>query len=69
MPLPSQATGIEEKELRVTLQSLACGKVRTLRKEPKGRDVEEGDTFSFESGFKHAVRRLQRSTAAAPAAC
>lgn len=51
----AQATGIEEKELKVQLQSLACGKVRVLRKEPKGREVEDGDTFSFESDFKHAV--------------
>ena len=34
------ASGIEDKELRRTLQSLACGKVRVLVKEPKGRDVE-----------------------------
>jgi len=55
----AKATGIEEKELRVTLQSLACGKVRVLRKEPKGRDVEEGDAFSFESGFKQALFRIK----------
>ena len=29
-----QATGIEDRELKVTLQSLACGKVRVLRDEP-----------------------------------
>ena len=40
----------------MTLQSLACGKVRVLRKEPKGRDVENEDVFFFESGFKHQVR-------------
>lgn len=27
-----EATGIEDKELRRTLQSLACGKVRVLQK-------------------------------------
>ena len=31
------ATGIEDRELRRTLQSLACGKVRVLQKEPKAR--------------------------------
>ena len=51
-----QGTSIEDKELKVTLQSLACGKVRVLRKEPKGRDVEEGDFFFFETSFKHQVR-------------
>ena len=50
-----QGTAIEDKELKVTLQSLACGKVRVLRKEPKGRDVEDGDVFFFESTFKHQV--------------
>jgi len=54
-----KATGIEEKELKVQLQSLACGKVRVLRKEPKGREVEDGDTFSFESDFKHALIRIK----------
>ncbi len=29
------ASGIEDKELRRTLQSLACGKIRVLNKEPK----------------------------------
>ncbi|ETE62228.1 Cullin-4B, partial [Ophiophagus hannah] len=36
-----QATGIEDGELRRTLQSLACGKARVLAKSPKGKDVEE----------------------------
>ena len=31
------ATRIEDRELRRTLQSLACGKVRVLHKEPKVR--------------------------------
>lgn len=30
-----EASGIEDKELRRTLQSLACGKIRVLNKEPK----------------------------------
>jgi len=54
-----QATAVEEKELKVTLQSLACGKVRVLRKEPKGRDVENDDVFFFESGFKHQLIRIK----------
>jgi hypothetical protein len=31
------ATRIEDRELRRTLQSLACGKVRVMHKEPKVR--------------------------------
>ena len=38
---------------QVTLQSLACGKTRVLRKEPRGRDVEDADVFFFEGIFKH----------------
>ena len=30
-----EATGVEDAELRRTLQSLACGKIRVLVKEPK----------------------------------
>ena len=46
------ATSIEEKELKLTLQSLACGKQRVLRKEPKGRDVDDTDEFFYEASFK-----------------
>lgn len=49
------ATGIEDKELKVTLQSLACAKQRVLRKEPKGRDVADDDVFFFDADFKHPV--------------
>jgi len=54
-----KATGIEDKELKVTLQSLACGKIRVLRKEPKGRDVDEKDVFFFESTFKQQLFRIK----------
>eukprot|EP00966_Prymnesium_polylepis_P053307 1232982-Prymnesium_polylepis.2 len=53
--LRRQATAVEDKELRPTLQSLACGKVRVLRKEPKGREIENDDQFYFDSTFKHQV--------------
>ena len=49
------ASGIEDKELRRTLQSLACGKVRVLVKEPKGRDVEDGDSFSINEQFNERL--------------
>jgi len=57
-----QATAIEDKELKVTLQSLACGKVRVLRKEPKGRDVTVEDVFFFDHTFKHALFRIKISS-------
>ncbi|KAJ6895008.1 hypothetical protein NC652_028680 [Populus alba x Populus x berolinensis] len=53
------STGIEDKELRRTLQSLACGKVRVLQKLPKGRDVEEDDSFVFNEGFTAPLYRIK----------
>ncbi|XP_006639256.1 cullin-4A isoform X1 [Lepisosteus oculatus] len=53
------ATGIEDSELRRTLQSLACGKARVLLKDPKGKDVEDGDRFLFNGDFKHKLFRIK----------
>ncbi|NXK64799.1 CUL4A protein, partial [Sylvietta virens] len=53
------ATGIEDSELRRTLQSLACGKARVLIKNPKGKDVEDGDKFIFNGDFKHKLFRIK----------
>lgn len=64
-----------QQELRRTLQSLACGKTRVLRKRPKGKDILDGDRFSFPLDFKHKVRlrlrpvwhaRLHRPITSAP---
>ncbi|KAL0005220.1 hypothetical protein SO802_012781 [Lithocarpus litseifolius] len=53
------STGIEDKELRRTLQSLACGKVRVLQKMPKGRDVEDDDSFVFNDVFTAPLYRIK----------
>ncbi|XP_059823721.1 cullin-4A-like isoform X1 [Hypanus sabinus] len=53
------ATGIEDSELRRTLQSLACGKARVLNKVPKGKDVEDGDKLIFNDEFKHKLFRIK----------
>ncbi|KAG1686595.1 Cullin-4A [Nymphon striatum] len=53
------ATGIEDVELRRTLQSLACGKARVVIKEPKGRDVVETDKFLFNKDFKNVYFRIK----------
>ncbi|GKU92580.1 hypothetical protein SLEP1_g6287 [Rubroshorea leprosula] len=53
------STGIEDKELRRTLQSLACGKVRVLQKLPKGRDVEDDDSFIFNELFSAPLYRIK----------
>eukprot|EP00891_Asterochloris_glomerata_P003718 jgi/Astpho2/3718/fgenesh1_pm.00060_%23_12_t len=55
----AEGTGIEDKELRRTLQSLACGKVRVLQKEPKGREVDNSDTFKYSEGFTAALFRIK----------
>jgi len=52
-------TGMEDKELKLTLQSLACGKQRVLRKEPKGRDVDDTDVFYYDATFKHQLFRIK----------
>ncbi|XP_061430926.1 cullin-4A-like isoform X1 [Lethenteron reissneri] len=53
------ATGIEDGELRRTLQSLACGKARVINKEPKSKDVEDGDHFLLNGDFKHKLFRIK----------
>ncbi|KAG7265958.1 hypothetical protein CRUP_025872, partial [Coryphaenoides rupestris] len=53
------ATGIEDSELRRTLQSLACGKARVLTKVPKSKDVEDGDKFSCNDDFRHKLYRIK----------
>ncbi|XP_053163131.1 cullin-4A isoform X2 [Hemicordylus capensis] len=53
------ATGIEDSELKRTLQSLACGKARVLNKNPRGKDVEDGDKFTFNDDFKHKLFRIK----------
>lgn len=54
-----QATGIEDSELRRTLQSLACGRARVLTKVPKSKDVDDGDKFTFNDDFKHQLFRIR----------
>lgn len=53
------ATGIEEKELKRTLLSLACGKVRVLQKVPKGPRVADTDNFVYNKAFEHKQRRIK----------
>lgn len=50
---------IEAIELKRTLQSLACGKVRVLLKEPRGKDVNDGDRFIFNAKFKHQLYKIK----------
>jgi cullin-4 len=54
-----KATGIEPKELKRTLQSLSLGKVRVLLKDPKTKEVNPNDTFTFHSSFTAPLYRLR----------
>lgn len=51
--------GLQEAELKRTLLSLACGKVRVLQKRPKGPKVEKGDVFCFNDAFTHKQTRIK----------
>lgn len=52
-------TGIENGELKRTLQSLACGKIRVLAKLPKGKEIEEDDKFLVNKDFKSNAYRVK----------
>ncbi|CAK1540298.1 unnamed protein product [Leptosia nina] len=52
-------TNIEEGELRRTLQSLACGKARVVCKSPRGREVADTDTFTFNGDFTNKLFRIK----------
>jgi len=54
-----KATGIQEKELKRTLQSLSLGKVRVLIKDPKTKEVNRTDTFTFHREFTAPLYRLR----------
>ncbi|KAH0844366.1 Cullin-4A [Fonsecaea pedrosoi] len=53
------ASGLVDAELKRTLQSLACAKYQVLRKHPKGRDVNETDTFTFSQSFTDQKLRIK----------
>lgn len=55
----SSLTGIDDGELRRTLQSLACGRERVLLKEPKGKDVHDDDTFTFNMNYTSKQYRVK----------
>ncbi|CAK8698385.1 unnamed protein product [Clavelina lepadiformis] len=56
-----QETEIPAKELARALQSLACGKQnqRVLSKEPKGKEIEKGDTFTVNDNFTSKLHRVK----------
>ena len=56
------ATLIEEADLKRNLQSLACAKFKVLRKHPPGRDINNDDSFSFNTDFSAPMQRIKIST-------
>jgi cullin-4 len=48
-----------ENELKRTLQSLACAKLRPLRKHPPGREINDTDTFTLNTSFSHEKYRIK----------
>lgn len=55
----ASATGLIEVELKRTLQSLACAKVRPLTKVPKSREINDTDTFIVNTGFSDPKIRIK----------
>jgi len=51
-------------ELKRTLQSLACAKYKVLTKVPKGRDVDDTDSFLFNSAFTAPLAKIKIQTVA-----
>lgn len=54
-----QATGIDDTELRRTLQSLAVGKARVIRKKPMSKEIGDNDLFYFNTEFSHKLKRIK----------
>eukprot|EP00026_Physarum_polycephalum_P002994 Phypoly_transcript_03003.p1 GENE.Phypoly_transcript_03003~~Phypoly_transcript_03003.p1 ORF type:complete len:794 (-),score=172.71 Phypoly_transcript_03003:221-2440(-) len=54
-----EGSGIEEKELKLTLHSLACQRIKILNKSSKSRDVENTDSFSFNKEFTSKLFRIK----------
>ncbi|CEQ41447.1 SPOSA6832_03156, partial [Sporobolomyces salmonicolor] len=60
----SNSTNMLAAELKRTLQSLACAKYKVLTKTPKGRDINETDSFAFNSSFTAPITKIRIQTVA-----
>ena len=52
-------SSIADAEAKRTLQSLACAKLRPLTKHPKGKDINDTDTFTFNTTFTNERYRVK----------
>uniref|UniRef100_A0A1D1Y7V5 Cullin-3-B n=1 Tax=Anthurium amnicola TaxID=1678845 RepID=A0A1D1Y7V5_9ARAE len=55
---------IPEADLKRNLQSLACAKYKILLKEPKGKEINPGDSFYFNNDFTAPLQRIKIQTVA-----
>ncbi|KAI8628638.1 cullin-4A [Xylariaceae sp. FL1651] len=55
----AEHSGLSGQDLDRTLQSLACGKVRVLIKNPKGKDVNPTDAFTVNKAFTDPKYRVK----------
>ncbi|VDK76390.1 unnamed protein product [Litomosoides sigmodontis] len=55
------ATKIEKNELERTMQALACGKLRVLKKTPRGKDINASDLFAFNPECNEKLYRIRIS--------
>jgi cullin 3 len=61
----ASSTEIPGHELKRALQSLACAKFKILTKEPKGREVDEQDSFTYNGEFSAKHLRFKVGTVTA----
>ena len=52
----------EDAILRCTLQSLACGKKKVLKKSPAGKYVNDEDVFAFNDAFEDPHAKVHINT-------
>ncbi|KAI3343872.1 ubiquitin ligase subunit CulD [Ustulina deusta] len=55
----AERSGLSGQDLDRTLQSLACGKVRVITKDPRGKDVNPTDTFVVNKSFSDPKFRIK----------
>ena len=60
----SATTSIGSSELRRTLQSLACAKYKILTKSPKGREIDDTDSFTYNYAFTCPLAKIKIQTVA-----
>eukprot|EP01080_Neovahlkampfia_damariscottae_P011659 gene11659-4896_t len=52
-------SGMNEKELKRTLQSLSVAKIHILKKNPNTKDVNDDDEFFYNKEFEHQLIRIR----------